>query len=59
MEEMKVQLEKLRTEATNSALISQETTDGRPRDLFAEMSKQLDGLANIIEQAIVARSASH
>ncbi|MBR0715525.1 hypothetical protein [Bradyrhizobium liaoningense] len=52
MKDIKAQLEKLRTEAAECALIRDLATDARKRELFARLAAQLDVLADELERAL-------
>ena len=55
MQDMKAQLEKLRTEAADCALISQLATDPAKRELFARLAEHLKILAGEVERAIAEK----
>lgn len=49
---MAAQVEKLRVEAEDCALISRLATDPNKRELFARLAKHLETLASEVEHAI-------
>jgi len=55
MQDMQTQLEKLRTDAADCALIRDLTTDPAKRELFTRLAEHLGTLANEIEAAVAAR----
>ncbi len=55
MLDMKVHLEKLRTDAAECALIRDLATDPAKRELFARLADHLGALAGEIETVIAAR----
>jgi predicted aldo/keto reductase-like oxidoreductase len=57
MQDLNQQLEKLRTDAEDCALISKLATDKDKRELFARLSSQLQKMADDVEKAIAARLA--
>jgi hypothetical protein len=58
MKDMGAQLEKLRLEAEDCALISRLATDPNKRGLFARLAKHLESLASEVEHAISEAPAS-
>lgn len=58
MIDYRVYLEKLRTDATESALIRDLATDNAERDFFDRLSVHLSRLADEVEQAIHAVAPS-
>ena len=56
MRDMHVQLEKLRTEAADCALIAKLATDKDKRELFAKLAEHYDVLASEVQKAIAAKS---
>ncbi|MGY4501629.1 hypothetical protein ACVWYH_005560 [Bradyrhizobium sp. GM24.11] len=52
MKDMQAQLEKLRKEAAECALIRDLATDPKKRELFARLAEHLDVLASEVERAI-------
>jgi len=57
MKVMTEQLEKLRIEAEDCALISRLATDPHKRELFARLADHLKVLAEDVERAIAERAA--
>jgi hypothetical protein len=57
MQDMKVHLEKLRTDAAECALIRDLATDIKKRELFTRLAEHLSLLASEVEAAIAARTA--
>ena len=57
MKDMEAQLEKLRVDAEDCALISRLATDPKKQELFARLAKHLETLASEVERAI-AENAS-
>lgn len=57
MKDMKAQLEKLRTDAAECALIRDLATDPAKRALFTRLADHLAKLADEIEAAIAAKKA--
>jgi hypothetical protein len=57
MQDMKAQLEKLRSDAAECALIRDLATDPEKRALFTRLADHLASLANEVEAAIAARLA--
>jgi hypothetical protein len=55
MHDMKVHLEKLRSDAAECALIRDLATDLQKRELFTRLAEHLIVLANEVEAAIVAK----
>ena len=55
MQDMKAQLEKLRTDAAECALIRDLATDPDKRELFTRLAEHLAALAREIEAAIAAK----
>jgi hypothetical protein len=53
MRDMRVHLEKLRSDAADCALVSQRATDLSKRELFARLSEHLSRLAAEVERAMV------
>ncbi|MGY4427557.1 hypothetical protein [Bradyrhizobium betae] len=58
MKDMQVQLEKLRTDAAECALIGDLATDPKKRELFTRLADHLTVLASEVERAI-ADSVKH
>jgi hypothetical protein len=54
MQEMKAQLEKLRTDAAECALIRDLATDPQKRALFTRLAEHLGTLASEVEAAMAA-----
>ena len=52
MKDMQAQLEKLRTEAAECALIRDLATDPKKRELFTRLADHLTALASEVESAI-------
>ncbi|MET4347074.1 hypothetical protein ABIC08_007709 [Bradyrhizobium sp. RT9b] len=52
MKDMQAQLEKLRTDAAECALIRDLATDPKKRDLFTKLAEHLTVLADEVERAI-------
>ncbi|WP_439373085.1 hypothetical protein [Bradyrhizobium sp. DASA03120] len=52
MKDMRAQLEKLRTEAAECALIRDLATDKKKRELFARLAEHLGVLAGEVERAM-------
>jgi hypothetical protein len=52
---MQAQLEKLKTDAAECALIRDLATDPKKRELFARLAEHLTALASEVEQAIAER----
>lgn len=52
MQDMRVQLEKLRVDAEDCNLISKLATDVKKRELFARLAEHLMTLASEVERAI-------
>ncbi|MET4153527.1 hypothetical protein [Bradyrhizobium sp. RT7b] len=52
MKDMQAQLEKLRTDAAECALIRDLATDPKKRDLFTKLAEHLTILADEVERAI-------
>ncbi|MDA9504760.1 hypothetical protein XI09_08470 [Bradyrhizobium sp. CCBAU 11386] len=52
MKDMQAQLEKLRTEAAECALIRDLATDPKKRELFTRLAEHLSVLASEVERAI-------
>jgi hypothetical protein len=52
MKDMKAQLEKLRRDAAECALIRDLATDAKKRELFAKLAAHLEVLASEVERAI-------
>ena len=52
MKDMEAQLEKLRVDAEDCALISRLATDPNKQELFARLAKHLETLASEVERAI-------
>ena len=52
MKDMQAQLEKLRTEAAECALIRDLATDPKKRELFTRLADHLTALASEVERAI-------
>lgn len=57
MQDMKVHLEKLRTDAAECALISDLATDPQKRELFARLAEHHRMLAAVIERAIAEKAS--
>jgi hypothetical protein len=57
MQDMRVHLEKLRTDAAECALIRDLATDPEKRELFTRLAKHLSALASEVEAAITAKLA--
>jgi hypothetical protein len=55
MRDMQVQLEKLRTDAAECALIRDLATDPTKRELFTKLAEHLSTLAAEVEAAIAAK----
>ncbi len=55
MQDMRAQLEKLRTDAAECALIRDLATDPQKRELFTRLAEHLSALARQVELAIAAR----
>ncbi|MEN3347278.1 MAG: hypothetical protein V7632_913 [Bradyrhizobium sp.] len=55
MQDMLTQLEKLRTDAAECALIRDLTTDLKKRELFTKLAEHLSALAVEVEKAVVAQ----
>ena len=55
MKDMQAQLEKLRTEAAECALIRDLATDPKKRELFTRLADHLTALASEVERAIADR----
>ena len=58
MKDYKSSLEKLRTEATEAALIRDLATDPAKRDVFDRLAQHLSALADQVEHAMREQSAS-
>ncbi|WLB58042.1 hypothetical protein [Bradyrhizobium japonicum] len=54
MKDMQAQLEKLRTDAAECALIRDLATNPKKRDLFTKLAEHLTILADEVERAIAA-----
>lgn len=52
MKDIKAQLEKLRADAAECALIRDLATDTKKRELFAKLAEHLDVLASEVERAL-------
>jgi hypothetical protein len=52
MKDMQIQLEKLRTDAAECALIRDLATDTEKRQLFTRLAAHLDTLADEVERAM-------
>ena len=52
MKDLGAQLEKLRMEAEDCALISRLATDANKRELYTHLARQLETLASGVESAI-------
>ncbi|MCK1337546.1 MULTISPECIES: hypothetical protein [unclassified Bradyrhizobium] len=52
MKDMQAQLEKLRTDAADCALIRDLATDPKKRELFARLAEHLSVLAAEVERAV-------
>lgn len=52
MKDMQLQLEKLRTEATDCALIAKLATNKAKRDLFEKLAEHYNVLATEVQRAI-------
>ena len=57
MQDMRVHLEKLRTDAAECALIRDLATDFKKRELFTRLAEHLSLLASEVEAAIAASVA--
>lgn len=57
MQDMKEQLEKLRTDAAECALIRDLAIDPTKRELFTRLAEHLSVLANEVEAAIATKPA--
>jgi hypothetical protein len=57
MQDMRVHLEKLRTDAAECALIRDLATDVKKRELFTRLAEHLSMLASEVEAAIAASTA--
>jgi hypothetical protein len=55
MQDMKAQLEKLRTDAAECALIRDLATDRTKRELFTRLAEHLSTLASEVEAAIATK----
>jgi len=55
MQDMKAQLEKLRTDAAECALIRDLATDPQKRALFTRLAEHLGTLASEVEAAMAAK----
>jgi ribosomal protein S7 len=55
MQDMRVHLEKLRTDAAECALIRDLATDRQKRELFTRLAEHLSALASEVEAAIAAK----
>ncbi len=55
MQDMKAQLEKLRTDAAECALIRDLATDPQKRALFARLAEHLSTLASEVEATIAVK----
>jgi hypothetical protein len=55
MQDMRAQLEKLRSDAAECALIRDLATDPEKRELFTRLAEHLSALAKQVELAIAAR----
>ena len=58
MKDMQAQLEKLRTDAAECALIRDLATDPKKRDLFTKLAEHLTLLADEVERAIATADPS-
>jgi hypothetical protein len=58
MGDMRAQLEKLRREAAECAIIRDLATDPRKRELFTNLAQHLDNLADAVERAIANGAAN-
>lgn len=56
MPDMKTQLEKLRIDAEDCALISRLSTEPRKAELFARLADHLEALATEVERAMADRN---
>jgi hypothetical protein len=56
MKDYQVQLEKLRRDAAECALIRDLATDGAKRELFDRLAVHLDSLADHVEQEMLSRA---
>ena len=56
MKDYQVQLEKLRRDAAECALIRDLATDGAKRELFDRLAVHLDSLADHVEQEMLGRT---
>jgi hypothetical protein len=52
MKDMKAQLEKLRSDAAECALIRDLATDAKKRELFTKLAAHLEVLASEVERAL-------
>jgi hypothetical protein len=59
MQDMRAQLEKLRTGAAECALIRDLATDPKKRELFTKLADHLTVLADEVERAIAAAEPKH
>ena len=59
MKDMQAQLEKLRTDAAECALIRDLATDSKKRELFTRLTDHLSVLAAEVERAIAERMKSN
>ena len=57
MQDMELQLEKLRLDAEDCALISKLATNPKKQELFARLAKHLATLASEVERAIVENAS--
>lgn len=57
MRDMQAQLEKLRTDAAECALIRDLATDQKKRELFSRLADHLEKLAQEVERAISAQGS--
>jgi hypothetical protein len=55
MQDMRVHLEKLRTDAAECALIRDLATDRQKRELFTRLAEHLSALASEVEATIAAK----
>lgn len=57
IKDVEAQLEKLRVDAEDCALISRLATDPNKQELFARLAKHLETLASEVERAIAASTS--
>jgi hypothetical protein len=56
MRDYQASLEKLRKDAADAALVRDSATDQAKRELFDRLAAHLNGLADQVEQAMLARN---